>query len=432
MSKSSKDPSEPPKPKLRSLSKGELEEIAKEVDLPVEQIKSVEKFINEIYMQQDNEKFKGNLNSPLKKVRSLTALGMEYLISLILCGSDYVAPVINDAKNSIDSFLQAINTGLEGIQGSGAEKAARTLYDSITEVEKAAQENRDASEALEGYKNSILELIEELLNVYAQNETLVNTSRNLTVELKQTLKFFFEIGNDIKPDFWFEYVDKPIIAIYGKARELFDPEYKNLTTEEKVQKALEDSEELKEFYTKTKEFYEQVEKNEKTIEEFCNYLTEVETSSTQANEKIEEFFPDILKILKEGYTIEEVIKEADQKGIGLNEEDLESLAATAEEYIGASKELNTEIGYVAPITTKDTPHFTDYILNPYVVAFAAVVAYKGLMNTVVPFGKKIDSYISRIISYLPEKLITGIANYFQNRKIKKSESGNKTDINDNP
>ncbi|HOI19292.1 MAG TPA: hypothetical protein PLX15_05535 [Candidatus Woesearchaeota archaeon] len=414
----------------RPLSKKEFEEIANKVGLPIEQIESLEQVINYILAQRDNKGFEEKLESQLKKIRPLTSFGLGYLISLAFCGSDYVAPVIKDAKNSIESFLQFVDTGLEGIQGSSAQKAARTLYDSIIEVEKAAQENRDGAEALERYKKSTINLIEELLNVHAQNETLVATSRTLTVQLKQSLKFLFEIGNDIKPDFWYEHVDKPIIAIYGKIRETFDKEYQNLTTEEKLQKALEDSKELKEFYTQTKQFYEQVEKNQKTIEEFCNYLTKIETSSSEANKKIEEFFPDILKILKEGYTIERYIQETDKKGIGMNQEDLESLAATAEEYIGASKELNTEIGYVAPITIKNNPHFTDYILNPYVIAFATIVAYKGLMNTVVPFGKKIDSIISRIISYLPEKLITGIANYFHNRKIRKEENVNKTDINE--
>jgi hypothetical protein len=289
------------------------------------------------------------------------------------------------ARHAANTVADAAKGGPEGM------RAAENLEQAIEMVETAAQNDTKASEALREYYSAHKGFVKELLNVYNESETLARVCTRLEIQLKGMAKNLFEFGNDLKPGWWKENVDLPIVIKYAKTLRYFgDEEYKDLTDDEIVAKALESSDNLKEFYQNAREFYDAREKSETTVKEFCDYITEVRQNSQEKMKQIEQ---KLIDIVKEGVSTEDYIFDLDAKGAELTKADVEHVDEVVAEYDANVDETREEVGQEVPLQPYSKPIWIDAVTNPFVLGAATVLAAKGISRLFLP------RFVDKAISY---------------------------------
>ena len=315
-------------------------------------------------------------------------------------------------------FRHATNTVSDAIQG-GPEgmRAATNLEKAIETVEQAASTNKEAAAALEDYLVARKDFSENLLEIYQANETISRISDRLITQLKGTAKNFFEVGNALKSEWWEENIDGPIIVTYGKAlRTLGNKKYKDLSDDQIIAKALESSENLKEFYKSARQFYDAREKNEDTIQQFCDYLAQTQQTTKEQNVKIEEQFPSLISRLKEGYEVEDGIFKTDKEGANMSPEDVTQTGQEVEGYRTNVDNTRASVEQAVPIPKYSELNWVDYATNPFVLAAIGVLVLRGAAVSLLPKGFKVDNAISKGVCY-PFKLAGNLASNLYDRVL---------------
>ncbi len=285
----------------------------------------------------------------------------------VLSGLGYLAAsqmpeLLETLKEGFYNARHAYRTGKEIVTG-GPEgmKAAKNLEEALAIVEAAKKDNQVAEQALESYFTERKDLLHSLVRVYQDNETLSREVERLEVQLKGALKNFFELGNQVKPNWWKENIDQAIIKLYG-----MDPVA-----------AVEKSERLKEFYKNVRKFYDAREQNENTVKEFCDYLGKFKEETKAQNERINKLFPNLIERVKETYETEDRIFERDDKGASLTKRDLEQ---TIDEVARAKKnaqQTETQAAQEVPIKPYDPYNWVDAVTNPVILGLTGALIVKG-------------------------------------------------------
>jgi len=350
------------------------------------------------------------------------ALGIEALVGGALIYIGLTSPLKNfrealyNARHAAKTVSDAVKGGPEGM------RAVKNLDEAIRILEAAKSENKEASDALTSYYAARKDFVSNLSKVYNENENLSRVCSRLEIQLKGTLKNFFETGNELKPEWWKENIDGPIIVTYGKALRTFgSKDYKDLTNDQIIAKALESSEKLKKFYEEARKFYDAREKNERTVREFCDYVSKVKETTEQENKEIESLFPQLISRVKEGYTVEDYLFEVDAKGTKMINEEVINIEAKVQAYDGEVTETRTEVAKVVPVEKYNSTTWVDVATNPFVVGAGLVLLLKGLSRAFLP--RIADNAVSKAVCY-PVKLTGNLANNIYN-KIKPKKDGEK-------
>ncbi len=331
--------------------------------------------------------------SSRKRIGSRTLDGREGLveapIAIAIGGAIIqiqVPDALKDLRESLYMFGHAGKTITDAVQG-GPEgmMSAKNLEEAIRIVETEASRNAEASkiysEATRIMQQKIASrksFVESILDVYNQNETTSRVVSRLTVQLKGATKQLFEVGNDLKNDWWKQNIDAPIILNYGKMmRQLGNESYKNLTDDQIIVKAIESSENLKQFYTEARKFYDSRQKGEDAINAFTSYLEKTLEKADSDNREIENLYPRLISMLREGYSIEDYIIATDTKGAKMTKEDVSTTKGKVEGYGATVGETRTEVAKVTPLPQEGTDWIT-IATNPFMLALAGYVAYRGI------------------------------------------------------
>lgn len=279
-------------------------------------------------------------------------------------------------ENLRDAISLGRHAGLTAYEvargGSEGMRAAKNLEEAIAIVEGAASQNTDARDALEGYLAERRDLVGELAGVYKENETLSRESERLQLQLEGMIENLFTAGNSLKPGFMTK-IDDAIIKIYGQ-----DPV-----------EARERSARLDEFYSSVKEFYDSREKNENTVQQFCDYLAKVKTESLTQNQRFNELFPTVIKAVREGYETEDIVLNTGDKNIlGMRKDvqpgELEMLEERVENYSNTADETENTVASEMPIERYSPPTWIDYAVNPLALGIAGALVVKGISKVFVP------------------------------------------------
>lgn len=321
----------------------------------------------------------------------LVASGVEILTLASIV--NFGVPEATSSLKEAGYFIgHSTNTVLDALQGGPkGERAAKNLEEAITIVENAASVNKEAAGALSAYFSSRKDFAATITNIYQENENLVRVATRLEVQLKGVLKNLFEVGNNLKPQIMRD-IDSVVVQIYG-----MNPV-----------EALEKSENLRQFYGQVRKFYDSREQNEQTIKTFCDYLVQVKTATTEKNKEIEQAFPKLISRLREGYGLENYVFELDGKGADITKNEVLGTHQKVGNYKTNVDTTKTEIGYITPVNDNSGNVTVDMITNPFVMAAAGVLLWKGL-SKIIPYGKPIDKALSKVVTY-PVKLAGDIVN----------------------
>lgn len=265
-------------------------------------------------------------------------------------------------------------TGYEMASG-GPEgmKAAKNLEEAIEMVSNAASQNETAKTSLESYMLQRKDLVTQLVGTYKDNETLSREAERLQLQLEGAVKNFFEAGNSLKPESFKKIIDDNIMRVLN-----IDPV-----------KAREKSARLDEFYDNAEKFYDSMEKKEHDVKEFCDYLANVKTESEAQNQKFNELFPTVIKAVREGYEVEDIVLGAGEKNIfgmrkDVKKEDLKNVDERVENYEGVVDRTETAIVQQMPIERYEKPTWIDYAVNPVTLGVLGALTLKGASKVFVP------------------------------------------------
>ncbi|MBI4439226.1 hypothetical protein HY640_04800 [Candidatus Woesearchaeota archaeon] len=319
---------------------------------------------------------------------------------------------VKDLREAAYLAMHAAKTGKDAlIGGPEGQRGAKSLEEAIRMVSQAGATNDEARKALEQLYASRKAFAESLANVYAGNETTGRAAQRMTVQLKGAAKNFFEVGNDLKPDAFKQTVDYTIIISYGKLlRQFGHPTYKSLTDEQIIVKALENSENLKQFYTEVRKFYDSREKGEQAINAFTNYIETTVQKAEADNKQIEQLYPKLIQMLKEGYTVEDWILATDRKGVDMTKKDVRE---TGEKVTGHESQVTgarTEVQQYTPLPGQ-SPDWIGIATNPLAIALSAYVVYRGIRAAALP--RFADTAISRATVYPVKAALNGAHTIYQ-------------------
>lgn len=275
------------------------------------------------------------------------------------------------ARHAANTVIDAAKGGPEGM------RAAKNLEEALQQVETAAATNKEAANMLSNYYSARKEFSTELVKIYKENETIGREASRVKLQLEGFLKSFFDAGDQLKPDFW-KKIDDAIIKVYGK-----DPV-----------KAREESAGLRKFYEEVEKFYSSREKNENTVKEFCDYLTKTKDKVEADNKKMDQYFPQIISRVKEGYEVEDFLFKKPKEGVKEKVSDYKTHVDNTRETL----EVNTGMKkYEEPAS------WIDYALNPVTMGVAATLVVNGVARFFMP--KKLYEGMNKAIMY-PFRMIT--------------------------
>ena len=324
---------------------------------------------------------------------------------------------LKDLREAGYHFRHATHTVRDMAIGTPGERGVKTLEEAIKQVKTAAAQNETAARELEEYQTARKKFVVEVSQTYRENETVIREAERLGVQLKGMTKNLFEVGNEVKVQWWKDNIDRPIIVQQKKW--FGGKEYDGLTDEQILTRALEDSSRLKEFYQNARHFYDAREKNEATINQFCNYLAKVKDTSMEQNKKIESQFPKLVARLKEGYTVEDRVFEVDEKGTSMKQSDVSDVATKTADYKGKVDTTRTEVGQAVPLPKYSELNWVDVATNPLFISLLAVGAANAYLR-LVPGLNLLYNPIQRLIGapaqWTTKKLLNG-ASYVKDKVI---------------
>jgi len=275
------------------------------------------------------------------------------------------------ARHATNTVVDAAKGGPEGM------RAAKNLEEALQQVETAAATNQEAAQTLSSYYSARKEFATELVKIYKENETIGREASRVKLQLEGFVKSFFDAGDQLKPEFW-KKMDEVIIKAYGK-----DPV-----------KAREESAGLRKFYDEVEKFYSSREKNENTVKEFCDYLTKTKDKVEADNKKMDQYFPQIISKVKEGYEVEDFLFKKEHEGtkekVDKYKQGVDKTRETLEINTGMKK-------YEAPAS------WIDYALNPITVGIAATLVANGAARFFMP--RKLYEGMNKMLMY-PFRLIS--------------------------
>ncbi|MBI2142246.1 hypothetical protein HYU15_02010, partial [Candidatus Woesearchaeota archaeon] len=296
-----------------------------------------------------------------------------------------------DLTESGRRLAQAYTTISDAVQGGPpGQRASRSLDEAIRAVTAAGSNNAEAARSLEQLYASRKSFVENLLKVYNENETTVRVAQRTAVQLKGSAKEFFQIGEDLKADWWRQTVDRPIILVFGK----INPEYRGLSDDQIVIKVLENSENMRTFYTEARKFYDSRQKGEEAVNAFASFLEKTIADTEAYNGKIESVFPDIIRMTKQGYSVEDIIINTDAKGAAISREDVAKTGKAVNEYGQVVGDTRSEVGQYTPLPGAGLD-LVGLVTNPFFVTAAAYVAFRGARAILLP--GPLDRGISRLV-----------------------------------
>jgi len=315
-----------------------------------------------------------------------------------------------NARHAYLTVSDYVKGGPEGMRS--VQNLEEVLRDeAISVLEKMKHRDGKANEALEELQMVVekrKQSVTELGNIYRENENVARVCNRLRVHLKGALKNFYEINNDIKPSWWKQNVDGPLIDLWGTIQEYSgNKEWQNMTREQKIKKALEESKEFREFYQDARKFSDARRLNENTVRQFCDYLSKTETKLTEQNDAIDAILERFSEIMVETYGKEDRIFETDRKGTDMAREEAARVKEDVKEYEANVAETRQQASQQVPMRPYSEPAYIDVLTNPVIVGAAAVLLFKGLTKLTVP--KCIGNAVSKGICY-PLKLAGNYAN----------------------
>lgn len=324
------------------------------------------------------EKKWGNKLSSSKAVEA----GLEVIV-----GANIIKFVLPEAlhylKESAHHFRHSLKTISDSKKG-GPEgmRSAIDLNDAIAVLE-ANQDYPPASKALNEFYAARNAYASELVSKYKSNETIIRVGQKLELQLKATFKNLSEVGIKVKPNFWTEYVDKPLIKLFGKTKQIIgSEEYQGLSNLELELKAEKISQNLLQFYQEVNLFYNSREKNENTIKNFNQYLKntldQAKTENINIKTQIQKHFPGILELVEQGYKVEDAIFLTHQKGSKITGEEISSTGRDVKTYSEEVDNLRSEIRQDIPMPKYSTFTWVDIATNPYLLALIPVIIVHGV------------------------------------------------------
>ncbi len=367
--------------------------------------------------KRPSEKRWGNrVNERLKKQDELVSYGTQTAVLASAIGSLF-PDALKDFREAMYNVRHAMNTTGEMVLGTQGQRGlnelkARHLEDALKIIDNSKAENVEAARKLQEHQDARGKFIQEMAETYKTNETLTREAQRLTVQLKGVAKNLFEIGNDVKADWWKENIDAPVIITYGKAlRQLGKEGYKNLSDDQIIAKAIESSQQLKEFYQNARKFYDAREKSETTIREFTEYLARVQNQAISDNKKIEEQFPKLVSRLKEGYSLEDTIFEVNVKGTDMTKQDVAEVKTQTADYRGKVDQTRTEVGTAVPLPAYSETNWVDWATDPFVLAASAVLIGNTAMRLLTP-GFAYNAFQKTValpFRWTTKKLLNGVS-----------------------
>src|SRR3989344_1089915 len=324
---------------------------------------------NATYVPRPKDKKWGNRLLKEDRGTELASYATQTGISAALI-SFLLPEALKDLREAGYNFRHATHTVAEMAVGTPGEQGIKNLEEALDKVKSATTTNEAAARELIEYQSARRKFVNEVSKTYRENETFVREAERLTVQLKGMAKNLFEVGNDVKAQWWKDNIDRPIII---KQKKWFgDEAYKGLTDDQIITRALEDSSRLKEFYQNARQFYDAREKNEATINQFCDYLAKVQNTSTEQNKKIEAQFPKLVSRMKEGYTLEDHVFEVGAKDIFITPADSANVATKTADYKEKVDHTRTEVGQAVPLPKYSDLNWVDVATNPLFIAAVAV------------------------------------------------------------
>ena len=293
---------------------------------------------------------------------------LHYALPEFLTSLRQAAKHARHAANTVSDIAKG---GPEGM------RAAKSLDEALRQVENAAATNQEAAKAVSNYYSARKEFAGELVKIYKENETIGREASRLKLQLEGFLKSFFDAGNNLKPDWWKEKIDDAVIKLYG-----MDPV-----------KAREKSETLRKFYDEVEKFYSSREKNENTVKEFCDYLAKTKDKVETDNKKIEQYFPQIISRVKEGYEVEDFLFKKETEG---TKEKVDTYKANVDK-TRESVEKDAGIKHY-----QDPSSWIDYAISPITLGIAATLLANGAARVLTP--RKLYEGMHKVIMY-PFKII---------------------------
>ncbi len=306
---------------------------------------------------------------------------------------------LKHAKSAMQYGRFATKTMIDAAKG-GPEGmlAAIKLEEAIQILEEKSATDYKAAQTLKDYYSSKKEFVKELVDVYKENENYARVCNRIAMQMRGMVKNLMEIGNDIP---FIDRVDsqvalgyiKVMLAIKNPAYE----KYRGMNSLEMLNQARKDNQLVGEIYNIIKDFYDGKELSENTTKEFCDFLRKNETMVADQNKKLESYFPQIIDMVKKGYKIEDILMELESRGINIREEEVKGAEKNVKLYREQGKELRSEIKKEGVPMKDDLGYnLVDIATNPFVVAAAAVLAYKGLTRSIPGMGFA-DDQISKLI-----------------------------------
>lgn len=369
--------------------------------------KTLEDKLNSGDYKRPKEKRWGN--RLLRNKEEIIEMGLEVLaLSYLLKQPQFETPLkdLKDAGEYLDLAFKSTEDMVKG--GPEGMRSALRLQESLEIIADATETNEVASVLLNDYNNSRQELANQLSDIYLANETFVRESTRIRIELEGYMKKSFDFGNSVKPEWWEENIDEPLIIAYEK---VFN-DAGDLTNEEILTLAMERSAGLSEFYSEAKDFFEARNLNENTVAQLADYLTEAEQMTKEDQVLLENIIPSVVAAVQESYTTEDYVF-----GLGANLRelaniDLETLTEKVEDFEETVIEVRDTTGDLVDLEDTGAPGaWVDYAINPVSLALLSVCLVKGARRVLPRF---IDNGIAKIIAY-PFKLIGNSASYIHDK-----------------
>lgn len=308
---------------------------------------------------------------------------------------------LKHAKGAAYFGTHATQTIIDAAQGGPAGmRAAIKLEEAIKTLEKESATDENAAKALREYYTSKKEFVQELVKVYKENETFALTCDRLGAQIRGMVHNVLEIGNDLPIPFQKDLQAQYVLTLV-KMNRSWNPnyeKYKGMTDTEILVQAARDNKVIGKLYEVINDFYKGRKLNENTVDALCKSLKNYEGHANNQNKEIEAYFPQIIQMVKDGYSIERVLLELEKRGVFIEEDELKGADQKVKKYKEKGVELREGIKSEG-VPMKEDPAYNliDLAMNPFVLATAAVLAYKGLTRT-IPFMGFADDQISKVIA----------------------------------
>jgi hypothetical protein len=332
---------------------------------------------------------------------------------------------LKSIRESALNLIHAANTSADIVLG-GPEgmRAAQNLEEALYVVEQNSITSKKAADALVNYNKAKKEFARDIVATYKANEDVARECRRLGLQLKASVKNFFDAGNELKPGALRSF-DRVIYLTYGRSLQLVgNKDYEGLNDDQIIARVLENSEQMKALYEQCRRFYDALQKDENTIRQLCEALSEVGDACEKENQKMQEAYPLLISPehiarLSERWSIEDYLFDVEAKGASIGKGDVQQACLLQKEYGQRVENARAEIGRAVVLEPYRNPAaWIDFALNPAVLGIAAVLILKGAMSNYA------DNAVSRVLCYPIKKTFNG-ANYLCSRLYDKIHKGEK-------